>query len=175
MEAQIYLLKNKNQKHVDRLLMDLADIPQKQYDIPDLFISNFDNLRLPSAEKNLLSFEARQQVKTFLDLEKNWLEKMASALINRVNKLRRKIVHLKADNVGSFVCLYALKYFKLADGKELILHLKDCPLKLFEKYVARITQKLGDRINCQIEKNSWLYPYETLYSTKNVSSLKKCA
>jgi hypothetical protein len=175
MDAQIYLLKNNKNTHVDRLIMDLSDVPEKQYQINDLVIENFKKLNLPQSEKNLLSFEARKQVRAYLDLEKNWLERMAAALIERVNKLRRKVVHLRADNIGSFVCLYALKYFKLADGKELILHLSDCPLKLFEKYVARITQKLGDRINCEIQKSSWLYPYETLYSTKSVSSLKKCA
>lgn len=174
MDAQIYLLQNKNRQRIDRLLMDVYDIPEKKYPINELVLDNFKNLQLPKQEKNVLSFAARQRVKTYQNLDINWLENMAKQLIERVNRLKRKIVHLKADNIGSFVCLYALKFFKLADGKELVLHLNDCPLKLFEKYVARITQKLGDRIHCSIRKNSWLYPYQTLYSTKAVSKLK-CA
>lgn len=174
MDAQIYLLQSKHHHKVDRLLMDVSNIPEKQYPINELVLDNFKNLKLPKQEKNILSFKARERVRTFLDLEINWLESMAKELIDRVNRLKRKVIHLKADNIGSFVCLYALKFFKLNDGKELVLHLNDCPLKIFEKYVARITQKLGDRIHCNIRKSSWLYPYQTLYSTNSVPHLK-CA
>ena len=175
MDAQIYLLNNKKKGHVYELIMELSDVPEKQYEIPDLIIENFKQLNLPQSEKSLLSFEARRQVRAYLDLERNWLEIMAEKLIKRINKLRRKVIHLQANNIGSFICLYALKYFKLSNGKELILHLSDCPLRLFEKYVAHLGSELGDRINCQVQKSSWLYPYETLYLSKVVPSLKKSA
>ena len=51
MDAQIYLLNNKKKGHVDELIMDLSDVPEKQYEIPDLIIENFKQLNLPQSEK----------------------------------------------------------------------------------------------------------------------------
>ena len=174
MEAQIYLLKSAKSNKVDRVLFDATrELPKKEYQVSDLLIQDFKKLKLQNQELQTLSFEARRKVKEFLDLEKNWLEKMASQLMSEVNKLKRKTIHLKADNVGSFICLYALRYFKLEEGKELILHLLDCPVRLFEKYIARLTKGMNtERIHCQIKKSSWLYPLHTLYETEKIPNLK---
>lgn len=177
MEAQIYLLRSAKNTKVDRVIFDATDkLPKKDYQVNDLLIQDFKKLKLEDQELQTLSFDARRRVKEFLDLEKNWLKQMATLLVEQVNKLRRKVVHLKADNVGGFICLYALRFLKLDKGKEIVLHLLDCPVRLFDKYIARITKDMpADKIHCLIKKNSWLYPLHTLYESEKIPNLKKAA
>lgn len=123
----------------------------------------FGEFAFSAHEKAKLSVDYRHRINQFKSLNVFNLKAQANALIEKLEKVKFAKVELHAQGYGCYIALAALYSGNMPKNLKIDFHFKNSPLALFPKtMVKHVEFHSHHQVHYQIDKTSWLAPFETL-------------
>lgn len=133
--------------------------------LEDTFMYCFENLNLHTQEKRNLTFEHRQMIRQYQDLDLQEVQKYSNQLVNSINNNsnNNETIYINASEVGSFICLAAIYSGKIKPEINIHFNLTSAPLKLFPtKLIAKKVNLNNINIHFDLDATTWLSNLATL-------------
>lgn len=133
--------------------------------LEDTFMNCFENLNLHTMEKRNLTFEHRQIIRQYQDLDIKEVQKYSQLLIDSINSNSKsnEVIFINASEIGSFICLAAIYSGKLNSHCNIHFNLTSAPLKLFPtKLISKKANLSNINIHFDLDQNTWLSNLLTL-------------
>lgn len=148
--------------------------------LTDTMMTSFHHLKLTAMEKKQLSRSHRKILNYYRHLNPFSLNQDAKKLVLEINQYQDAHVVIEADQYGAFICLAALYSGKISEEKRIEFILKDSPLALFPKVLAKKEPKENlHKIIFRLSESSWLEPFNSLYGGHTIKysldSIRKAA
>lgn len=154
-------VKIKSKKKLLRALK--FDFDFTNYDLEEVMMCNFENLKLCQEEKHELSQTHRQIIKNYQKIDEEYLVKSAKQLTKIINELKHDQIDIEATDAGTFICLAAIFSGKLNIEKDINFHLDSAPINLFKKrFVHNKNAMKSVNVNLNDEQESWLRSFSSL-------------
>ncbi|MCB9061321.1 MAG: hypothetical protein H6622_07355 [Halobacteriovoraceae bacterium] len=142
-------------------------------DVSKTLMSEFEELNLKRKEKELLTRRHRKVLASFKNLSSQTLVMNAKEFSHFLRTLKDDKIVVKADGIGTFICLTAILLGIIPKELEIEFILSETPIKLFpDNLCSNNNQSSSHKITLKIPHNSWIYPFDTLYSGGKKLGLK---
>lgn len=129
----------------------------------DTLMASFHDFSFTGNEKAQLSVDHRHKISQFKSLNVFNLKHQANEFIAKLEKIKAPKIEIHANGYGCYIALAALYSGKMPVHLKIDFHFKNSPMALFPKSMAKPREfHPHHHIYYQVDKTSWLAPYETL-------------
>ena len=151
------------------------DLPSCEIGMSDTLMCHFKHLGLSTEEKQSFKREYRRELcrlknidsKHFVKAYKNLIKKLSSSA------LKDEALTIKADSLGSFICLAAIFSGEIPAHAEWRFELEECPLPLFPKELVKVSTAAHlFNISFRYSEKSWIKPFPTLRKSPSYMSFQ---
>jgi hypothetical protein len=151
------------------------EFPSREISLSDTFMSHFKELKLTSKEKKLFKQEYREAICNLKNIDQSFFIESYKSLIKNLTKQseRDEVLTIKADALGSFICLAAIFSGEIPAHSDWRFELDECPLPLFPKELIKVSGASHlFNISFRCSDKSWIKPFPSLRKSPSYMSFQ---
>jgi len=165
----------KSSKDAKNTHSHLFELPTQEIALSETFMCHFKDLGLSPAEKQSFSQEYRRELCLYKNIKNKFFIEAYKSLIQELKNhpSQNDPLIIKADSLGSFICLAAIFSGEIPPHSEWRFELEECPLPLFPKELVKVaTAAHLFNISFRCSQKSWIKPFPSLRKSPEYMSFK---